>query len=224
MRLRSLLLALALCACAAPGVRPGTDDPLPGMLAALSGEWTNARQFAAAPEALKKAPAIGHPYDWIDLQHARFWTVEAPAIGAHVVYLEWRRGDATGALSRQRIWSFRRDAEGRIRMDFFTLKDPSRFAGKAEEPGAFRTLTMDDLIGYGEACGAFVTPRGAGAFDALIEPEVCRIVSQSGRKMGIASRITLMPTGLLYEEAGVADDLSYVFKVPGGPPYDFRRP
>lgn len=40
-------------------------------------------------------------------QHARFVAVIAPAIGSHVLYLEWRNGGPEGAILRQRISSFR---------------------------------------------------------------------------------------------------------------------
>jgi hypothetical protein len=215
--------AMALGACASlPFVgRAGAD--LDALAAGLVGTWSNAAQFASAPDALKRPPAPGHPYDWLDLQHAQFARVEAANIGTHVIYLEWRSGGPDGPVSRQRLWSFRSEADGAVRMDFFAFRTPEAFVGKGATPSAFSAVTPDDLIGYGPACALRVTPTAPAAFDAEIEREECRITAQSGRGMGIAARVTLMSTGLLYSEEGVLDDETYAFKVPGGPPYDFRR-
>lgn len=219
-RFALLLAAAMLTACAST---PTPAELTPAMAAdALVGRWDTKAQFDAAPESLKKPPAAGHPYDWIDRQAATFARVEAPALGPAVVYLEWRSGGPEGPLSRQRLWSFRRDETGALRMDFFTLREPEKWAGAA--PAAFHAITPADVIGYGPTCGLTVTPKGPSAWDARIEPQDCRITArQSGRTMGIAARVTLMPTGLLYEEAGLLDEETYAFKVPGGPPYDFRR-
>jgi hypothetical protein len=138
-----------------------------------------------------------------------------------VVYLEWRNSGPEGEISRQRIWAFRMEDRGEVRMDFYAFKAPDRFAGAP--PAAFAALTQEDLIGYGPACALRVTPTGDTTFDAGIRPEECRIIAQSGREMGIGARVTLMSTGLLYSEEGLLADGGYAFKVPGGPPYEFRK-
>ena len=211
----SLLLTLTACATA-----PGGDD-LAAFPAALVGVYDNAAQYAQAPDDLKRPPVAGDAYDWIDQQTATFRAVAVPALGAHVIYVEWRGGE--GAISRQRLWSFRRDAAGEPRMDFYELKEPARLAGQPDDAPAFGALTPDDVIGYGPVCGLAVSANGKGAWNAQIDAETCRITAQSGSAMGIEARITVMPTGVLYQEAGRTADGGYVFKVPGGPPYDFRR-
>jgi len=219
MRAALAALALALSACATPQSSP--DDALSLHAGALVGQWSNAAQWANAPDELRRPPAVGHPYDWLDYQEASFFAVNAPEIGAHVVYLEWRGGD--GAISRQRIWSFRRDAAGAVRMDFFTLRAPEALAGRGAEADAFALLRPEDLIGYGEACALFVTPQGdAGRFLAEI-PAACRITSRSGREMTLSAQVLLDGAGLAYQEAGLLDDGAFAFKVPGGPPYMFTR-
>ena len=106
------------------------------LVTALAGNWNNAAQFADAPNALKVPPSVNG--DWLDLQHAAFTPIEAPAIGERVLYLEWRNGGPDGAISRQRIWSFRTDTTGATRMDFFAFVDGKPWAGRATEAGAFR--------------------------------------------------------------------------------------
>ena len=222
--------ALVLAACATPA---GEDDhtgatapDIDLVLDQLTGGFDNSAQYEAAPDALKRPPAPGHPYDWLDLQSADFFTVEAPQIGEHVVYLEWRSGGAGGEISRQRIWSFLADESGRATgMDFFTFRTPERFAGRGDEAGAFTALTSDDLIGYPEGCTLQARrPAGLGwVFE--VNAEDCRITARSGRVMGIQARIDLI-TGpgerlITYAEAGVLEDGAYAFKVPGGPAYRF---
>jgi hypothetical protein len=216
--IRNLAGVLAFATLAACASAPDGDD-LAAYPAALVGRYDNAAQYAAAPADLKRPPVADDSYDWIDRQTAIFTPVAAPALGPHVLYVEWRGAD--GVISRQRLWAFRRDDTGAVRMDFYTLAQPERFAGAA--PGDFAALTAADLIGYGPACGLQVSRAGAGAWDARIDPETCRIVARSGRAMGIDARITVMPTGVLYQEAGILEDGRYAFRVPGGTPYDFRR-
>lgn len=213
----TLFAALLLAACAT--TRPETED-LSAYPAALVGTYDNSAQFAAAPEDMKRAPVADDSYDWIDLQRATFTTVNAPGIGPHVVYLEWRNAD--GAISRQRLWSFRKAADG-VRMDFYTLLEPAKFAGQPADSAVFGALTAADVKGYGPACGLMVSSAGRGAWNAQITPEECSIVAASGREMGIDARVTVMPTGVLYQEAGRLPEGGYAFRVPGGQPYDFRR-
>jgi hypothetical protein len=213
----SALLLMSACASAPK------DANLDGFLRALEGRFDNSAQFASAPEAMKKPPVAGGDYEWIDQQHGIFARVTAPQIGPHVLYVEWRKATASGEISRQRIWSFRTDETGQVRMDYFAFKSPAAFAGKASAPAAFAALTPGELIGYGPACALRVTDRGRGAFDARIDREECQITSQSGRTMALEVRLTAMPTGILYEEAGILPDGAYAFKVPNGAPYDLRR-
>ena len=214
MRALALALALTACATAAP-------DPLDAHSNALVGTWSNARQWEQAPEALRRPPAVGHPYDWVDYQAAAFYRVEAPQIGAHVLYLEWRGEDEE--ISRQRIWSFRRDASGAVRMDFFTLRAPEALAGRGSEPNAFATLTPADLIGYGDACALRVRGLGVGGAFLADIPDTCRITARSGRTMALTAQVHLDNGALAYQEAGVLEDGAFAFKVPGGPPYLFAR-
>lgn len=216
--IRAMAGALAFATLAACATTPAGDD-LAAYPAALAGRYDNAAQYAAAPADLKRTPVADDSDDWLDRQTATFTSVTAPAIGPHVIYVEWRGVD--GAISRQRIWAFRRDEAGAVRLDFYALAQPERYVGAA--PEAFAALTAADLIGYGPACGLRVSRTGAGAWDARIDPESCRIVARSSRTMGIDARITVMPTGVLYQEAGILEDGSYAFRVPGGAPYDFRR-
>lgn len=213
------VLALGLAACTTTAA---STDPFSRFSAALEGAYSNTRQYAEADESLRRPPAAGHPYDWIDHQHATFHRVTAPEIGSHIVYLEWRSGGPNGPISRQRLWSFRTDETGEPRMDFYTFVDPAPYAGRGGEPGAFASVQSSDLIGYGEACALEVEPVANGQFAALI-PETCVITARSGRRMRLEAVVMLAGPMLSYREQGVLDDGTIAFKVPGGPPYLFDR-
>lgn len=227
--MRSLILSLvvALSACASAQTSPSPQSRAivsPALAsAALIGRFDNVAQFAAAPDALKRAPAAGFPYEWLDEQHAAFTRVTAPAIGADVLYVEWKRAD--GSISRQRIWSFRRDDQGRMRMDYFSFRSPESYAGKGDTRDAFAALTPADLIGYGPDCALIITPGAqVGRWDGQISEDICQITgAASGRRMGLRVRLEVNADGLTYAEAGLLADGSYAFKVPGGPPYAMQR-
>jgi len=217
----ALVLAAAGCATTGAGETVGVGPA--DMARALEGRWDNRVQFAAAPPALRVAAAPpAADAAWIDRQALVMTRVNAPAIATDVVYVEWRAGGPDGAPSRRSLWAFRRTAAGAVTLETYALRAPAAFAGNL--PTAFARLTPADLEPPAPGCALAVAPRGEGAFDARVAPQSCRARTAAGRAFGLAVHITLMPTGLLYEEAGVYDDDSYAFRIPGGAPYDFRRP
>lgn len=229
--LLSGLAALSLTACAsaqsepAPAFEPGRAPAMERQLDWLTGAWSNAAQYAAAPDALKREPAAGHPYDWLDLQYAEFTRIDAPQVGDYVVYLEWRAGGPDGPVSRQRIWSFLADAQGRpAGMDFYTLNTPDLYAGRAQQPWVFADLSPEDLTGYPDGCTlSHAYPASVGSFYRL-NPATCTITARSGRTMALRADIQLHPGRLTYSEAGVLESGDYAFLVPGGESfgYEFR--
>jgi hypothetical protein len=219
LRLLAPLLLLGGCAATPP---PATPDPAARIVASLAGTWDNAAQYAAAPQALKVPPSVEG--EWLDLQHAAFFAVEAPAIGPRVLYLEWRSGGPDGPISRQRIWSFRDDADGTPRMDFFAFVDGAPWAGRGAEPGAFATLGRDALRGYDDRCALRFALSGARGFEGRIGADECTLTAASGRRMGIDAEVVLDADGTLsYREAGRLADGRYAFRVPPTRPYRFVR-
>lgn len=219
MRCTLAVPLLLLGGCASTGPVP---DPREALLEGMMGSWDNRAQFSAAPGTLKMPPSVEG--EWLDLQHASFSRVVAPALGDHVLYLEWRSGGAEGPVSRQRLWSFRIDSDGAVRMDFHAFIDGKPYVGKGGEPETFESLGVEALRGYGPDCALrFVqTPTG---FVGTIGAQECTITAASGRRMGIDARVALTPDGTLeYQESGVLDDGRFAFRVPPTGPYLFRRP
>jgi hypothetical protein len=200
------------------------------ILRTLEGQWSNRAQFAAAPAALKVPPSVQG--EWLDLQHARFMRVDAPHIGEHVLYLEWRssgEGNTVGAISRQRIWRFRTapdNAENVVLMDFYAFVDGKAWAGKttaADARAAFRDLSLTALRGYEPTC-ALRFVGDAKSFAGEVTAAQCSLVAASGRKMGIDARVVFKADGTLeYKESGRLEDGRYAFRVPPTEPYRFVR-
>ena len=217
----TLALALVLAACARTPVAPA-PDPATRVVGALAGAWDNAAQHAAAPAALKVPPSVEG--DWLDLQHAAFFRVDAPRIGPQVLYLEWRRGGPAGEVSRQRVWSFRTEADGVLRMDFFAFVDGAPFVGRGAEAGAFAALERTALRGYDANCALRFKLADDGGFTGRIGADECSLVAASGRRMGIDASVALTADGTLeYRESGRLEDGRYAFRVPPSRPYRFRR-
>jgi hypothetical protein len=195
---------------------------LPAVIAGVAGEYDTRRQFEAAPADLRREPAAGHPYDWLDRQHAVFHWVQAPSLGEHVLLLEWRRGGPTGPISRQRLWVFERRQGGWV-MDFFTLPEADVAAPGSKLDADFTALRREQLIGYGPACSLIAT--GIGSALEFSIPPTCSIVSRSGRRMQLSAVVRFTDGELRYREQGMLEDGAIAFLVPGrsGLDYVFER-
>jgi hypothetical protein len=219
----SLLLALALSACVARTAPEAAlpEAQLPARVRAAAGVFDNRVQYEAAPASLKREPAAGHPYDWLDRQHATFRWVDAPLIGPHVLFLEWRRGGADGPISRQRLWVFAQ-RDGAWSMDFFTLPEAATPA-RSRLGDEFAALRPEQLVGYGSACTLPAEPDGAAVVFSI--PAGCSIVSRSGRRMQLEATVRFEADRIRYREQGVLEGGSIAFLVPGQPglSYEFDR-
>ena len=219
IRASAVIACVALFSCATQN-KP-TEQAEDALITALSGTWDNSAQYGVAADTLKMPPSVNG--DWLDLQHALFKPIAAPAIGNKVLYLEWRNkaADGTvGAISRQRIWSFKTDANKVVRMDFYAFIDGKPWS---ENSANFNDLRPEALRGYGNACALYLT-QTATTFTGEITAKDCTITAASGRRMGINARVALRADGTLeYQESGVLDDGRFAFRVPPTQPYKFVR-
>ncbi len=211
----ALVLTLAAPALSAPSSRLTSAE----VAKFLVGVFDTQAQFDAADPALKVPPSVAAR--WLDRQVATMTPVDAPEIGRHVLYLEWRSGGAEGPVSRQRIWAFD-DANEAVAMRFYTIKRPEPFVRRGGERGAFRALTLGDLTGYPPECAARFVKLGK-SITGRINPAGCRIVSASGRGMRLDVTIRQTKDGFSYQEAGILDSGLSAFAVPPTEPYRFVR-
>lgn len=199
------------------------DAELEVLLGWLVGEFDNQQQIARGENFLLESKPS--PLPMPDRLFPVFSKVEAPALGAHVIYLQWPIGSPEGPLQRQRIWTFEIDVQrNALVMDFFMLRDPDRWRDAHLRPtAALREITRESLIPYPSAC-RLPFRRHADVFIGEIPHGKCRIVSQKTRTdMTIDARIVIARDQVWYEESGVRQDGSIVFKVPAEGSYQFRR-
>lgn len=221
----SVLLVSPLVTAPALGGAGGEttlDAELATLLAWTVGEFDNRQQVARGENSLLEVPP--DPDRSPDLLFPVFVRVAAPALGRHVVYLQWPTGRPQGRLQRQRIWSFVVDPQrNAVLMDFYTLRDPARWRDAHLRPEtALREISRDDVIPYPPSC-RLPFRRHADVFIGEIPPD-CRITSQQTRTdMTIRARIVIGRDQLWYAESGVRADGSVVFQVPVAGSYQFRR-
>ena len=194
----ALLAAAALAACATSAPPRGTAGP--DLIRALEGRW-DGRVQAERGGVARQGLVIAR--------------IAAPALGPDVALVEWRDGGPDGPVARHQVWAFGKDANGAPILEMFAA--PAASIARTD-------LAPTNPRADGPACALALAARGDGAFDAQSRRETCRAKAADGRETGAATRITLMPTGLLYQEAAQYDDDTFAFKSPSGSPYEFRRP
>lgn len=223
MRPVYVLTLAALLICPASLQADSLDYELTLLRQWLEGGFDNTRQVISGENLLREGPVDREQVP--DLLYPIFSLVEAPAIGEHVVYLQWHQGSVDGPLQRQRIWAFTIDTErNAVMMDFYTLRNPARWRDAHLNPAtAVRDMTPADLLPYPATC-RLPFRRYIDVFIGEIPQGACRIVSQQTRtEMTIHARIVVSAGQLWYEESGIRADGSVVFRVPGSGSYQFQR-
>ncbi len=201
----------------------GLAAELDELLHWMTGEFDNRQQVALGEHHLATSPV--EPGREPGLLYPVFARVHAPALGEHVIYLQWPIGAPDGRLQRQRLWGFRLDRQrNALMMDFYTLREPDRWRDAHLAPeSAVREITTEDVIPYPAAC-SLPFRRHADVFIGEIPPGDCLIVSQETRtEMIINARVIVGRDQLWYDESGVRPDGSVVFRVPAAGAYQFRR-
>lgn len=199
--LKSSLFGLFIALLAGPAFADAST-----ITAMLDGRYTNLAQIA-------EAYAEGRGNAELDARFMEFRRVEAPAFGGHVVYLQWRRPDAGGAVTRQRLWSFHDREDGGITMKFYAILDGAALIdAHRTDPARFASLTPGEVTGYPESCDLPFAKTAEGWEGAI--PAGCSITARSGREMSIRARITIEPDQVRYDEGGVMADGTVVFDVP----------
>jgi hypothetical protein len=199
------------------------DKELELLLGWVVGEFDNQLQRSRGENVLLESRP--DPSKAPDLLFPVFARVEAPALGRHVIYLQWPLGRPQGVLQRQRIWTFEVDQQrNAVLMNFFILRDAGRWRDAHLRPTtALLGITREDVVPYPAAC-RLTFRRHIDVFVGEIPRGDCRIVSQQTRTdMTINAKIVIARDELWYDESGVRQDGSIVFKVPAEGSYQFRR-
>lgn len=198
-KLVAVALAMAVSACATTPVVSITPQ---AVLDGVAGEYDNAAQWAQLEPSFRAAPLAPVA--------VRFVPVRADAVGPFALYEEWRNAE-TAAPLRQRLWILRSDGPA-VRIERFRFERPDQVLGAGAD--AFLTLRKTDLAPLGDGCDLKATSADAAHWDARTDPGGCK---RPGATTPLQTRITTMPTGVLYAEDG-AEDAGAVLT-----PFDLRR-
>lgn len=200
---------------------PAPDAEMQQAAAWLEGRFDNRAQAELSTEAFPDVDGKNRAAQ--DMQYAAFRRIELPQAGTIALYTEWRADAADGRVSRQRVWSFYRDAEGKLRQRFYTIKAPERFAGGIADAAKLAALTIDDLIPFPPACD-LVWTKMLNEFVAEIPPGKCFVTTQATKaRMFINARIAVSDRQMFYDESGTAEDGRTTFNVPVIGSYHFRK-
>lgn len=216
-----VIAALVFFAAAPSGATTQADAEMQQAAQWLAGRFDNEAQARLSTETFPDVDGKNRAAQ--DAQFAAFTVFTLADAGTIVLYTEWRAGAADGPISRQRVWSFYRDAEGKLRQRFYTIRTPERFAGAAADPAKLAALTMADLIPFPPACD-LVWTKMLNEFLAEIPPGQCFVTTQATKqRMFINARIALSDRQMFYDESGTAEDGRVTFNVPVVGSYQFRK-
>lgn len=223
--MRSIVLALMAC-LAGPAQASSLADHLAAdeaeLLKWVQGNFTNLAQTKSGANAQADGPVTAENAP--DLLYAVFQRVDIPAFDGTVIYLQWPMSAPDGKLQRQRIWVFKADpARNAVMMKFYTLKEPEKWVDAHLTPAKVRAMTAADVIPYPPACD-LPFRRFGDVFIGEIPRGRCKIVSQQTKTaMTINAQTIIGQDKVWYNESGVRDDGSVVFKVPRAGAYEFDR-
>lgn len=192
-------MAVAISACATTPVATITPE---AVLEGIAGDYDNAAQWAQLEPGFKTGPLAPVA--------VRFVPVRADAVGPLALYEEWRNAE-TAAPLRQRLWVLHAAGPG-VRVERFRFDRPDQVLGAGAD--AFLTLRKADLAPLGDGCDLTAASADSINWDARTAPAGCK---RPGATMPMHTRITKMPTGVLYAEDS-AEDARVVLM-----PFDLRK-
>ncbi len=181
---------------------------LTALTRALQGSYLMDPQIAAADNGVPSA--TNH-----------FATLNAPAVGEHVVY--WQIDiDKKAPPYRQVIMVFREE-NGTIRQKNYSLIDAAKYVDGHRQPEIFRHITMADLRETLPA-GCDFYWRNETAWHGAVNTETCKIWSESRQTWRfVGTEIVTGKDAMLYVERGFDENNQPLFGPPAGEYYRLNR-
>ena len=150
--------------------------------------------------------------------------IDAPEVGALVMYLQLNSGDEL-ALYRQRVLVFELDGDVIVQRAH-QIADAERFVDLDEASAAEVSLTADDIKRMFESGCAQRWRYANGQYSGYTDPATCRIISsRTGKPRRIEAESLLSVEGLAVTERGYDDEMNQLFgSAPGDMTMMFRVP
>ena len=175
------------------------------LLGWFEGEFDNGEQVYFAKE-------LGYPQAAVPQRiHSIFAPMAAPALGAHVFYVQQYSDNDPARIYRQRIYSFTVDkAANALRLDILTPKNAAALVDAHLKPGSLAALTKAD-VEVTPGCEVFWR-RQANQFIGYMMPGGCRVESKrSGKTLVITDRLVLTPDEIWIDDQARDTKGGYVF-------------
>jgi hypothetical protein len=207
-------LAVALLGIGPPALAEPGD--LATLLDWISGDFDNREQVRAQP--VSDQPL----YSLLGLQRR---LVVAPALGEHVVYAQINNDADPAKVYRQTLVVFSQDPDGGpISSRSLAFADQEANADILQRLADLKDMTAEDFVAaLPDACSADWKWRD-GEYYSFVDAKDCVITSgYTGKQRGIQSTEFVSPAGIRNEESGYKADGSFIFGLPAGVYYDYRR-
>lgn len=187
--MRGVLAVVAALAGTATGTRAhGLDEVLDRLMRVFPGTYDSQTQVDA--ERAAGVPEAGRH----ERRHVVYARIEAPQVGALVVFRQERKGGPDGPVAARGLAVFAPDPEaGGVRMWLRNIVEADRFADLHQREDLWPAVRFDPA--YGGKCPFHWRLEG-GVLTGTLQGGGCSIVSNAGRPMSFDSRWTLTEAGL----------------------------
>jgi hypothetical protein len=202
------MLTLLCFAIAAAAEKP--DDDLDAMLAMMAGTYRT-----------NPADLVGEEMPELLDRHVR---VDAPAIGAYVVYWQLNSGPDEKVYRQQVLVFMRAESGDEIVQQAWSLREPAKFIDAFDDPAVFASLKTTDLQpSLPDGCDQLWRKTEDGWY-GRISPDTCRVWSER-RKMWrrIGAEAKVEADAYWQGERGFDDDGKQLFGTQPGDMYRLQR-
>lgn len=212
----ALLTGPAVSAYASEAAQGAAMAPdLATLIALMTGDFDNRRQFEAQP------PADKPQFLLMGLQRR---PVQVSALGTHVVYAQVNDAADPARIRRQRLFVLLPEADGSVVMKSWSFADETAARDILGRLGDLKRMPATAFRpSLPPGCDMRWT-LVAGTWSGRVDPATCSIRGRrDGAPMKLRSTELLGPDGLRNEEAGFTSTGEMTFGLPDGVYYEFRR-
>ena len=167
-KILSLGMALGALGPAAASAQSPLEQDLAQIMAWWPGAYNNDRQVAEVEARMGEENFTGEVWridnsgmgGYLNVT-SHYISLDAPAIGDNVLYVEEYRDGQRGETYRQRIYTLSVDDEEQvIRVNLATFKDREKYVGAYRDIALLDGLTAGEITFFPEVCDLIVEQRG----------------------------------------------------------------
>lgn len=199
------LLFLSLIACSTTR-RASTDKDLMNLQGLMTGTFNSAEQAARDSS-----------YFDINLHMYPIWQKKYP--GEHWLYVEQAVSAQQDRPYRQRVYKLEKLDGSNFRSVVYELPEPEAFAGKWNDPKAFKALSAEDLI-LREGCAVYLEQVDDNRFRGSTREQECASTLQGAAYA--TSEVDIQPGLIISWDRGFNSDNQQVWGATMGG-YIFRK-